>query len=270
MKVDTILRLCVRAGCSGCNPVCWISDASYSTFSCEEVISAIVGCNTNYVFWSAKTWYKNRISFREISSADWVCPCCIRHSFMSKLYKEDKVITHNVLLFPTFFFQKTSDKFTNLSSIISKEREVVLGCRGWWVRCIQDAGVRLMMQTPAGVRCLLLGSHCSHPHIHHSGSGLDWTGLKEYLNIEYQDTFHSWSTYYNNCIGSGYLNCFRFWYFWTIGKQNALISWFLLKMTQNGLKCAMQFKHNFKVFVKVSTKLKQKKICKYSTINAVR
>ena len=47
---------------------------------------------------------------------------------MSKLYKEDKVITHNVLLFPTFFFQKTSDKFTNLSSIISKEREVVLGC----------------------------------------------------------------------------------------------------------------------------------------------
>lgn len=217
-----------------------------------------------------KGWYKNRNSFREISSADWVCPCCIRHSFMSKLYKEDKVITHNVLLFPTFFFQKTSDKFTNLSSIISKEREVVLGCRGWWVRCIQDAGVRLMMQTPAGVRCLLLGSHCSHPHIHHSGSGLDWTGLKEYLNIEYQDTFHSWSTYYNNCIGSGYLNCFRFWYFWTIGKQNALMSWFLFKMTQNGLKCAMQFKHNFKVFVKVSTKLKQKKICKYSTINAVR
>ena len=46
---------------------------------------------------------------------------------MSKLYKEDKVITHNVLLFSTFFFQKTSDKFTNLSSIISKEREVVLG-----------------------------------------------------------------------------------------------------------------------------------------------
>ena len=65
---------------------------------------------------------------------------------MSKLYKEDKVITHNVLLFPTFSFQKTSDKFNNLSSIISKERvdslsvegeEMVrmVGCSGWWVRC---------------------------------------------------------------------------------------------------------------------------------------
>ena len=142
-----------------------------------------------------KGWYKNRNSFREISSADWVCPCCIRHSFMSKLYKEDKVITHNVLLFPTFFFQKTSDKFTNLSSIISKEREVVLGCGGWWGRCIQDAGVRLMMQTPAGVRCLLLGSHS--PPSHSSfwiRTGLNWTKRIS----KYQDTFqsfHSWSTY---------------------------------------------------------------------------
>ena len=79
-----------------------------------------------------KGWYKNRNSFREISSADWVCPCCIRHSFMSKLYKEDKVITHNVLLFPTFSFQKTSDKFNNLSSIISKERVDSFRARCCW------------------------------------------------------------------------------------------------------------------------------------------
>ena len=52
---------------------------------------------------------------------------------MSKLYKEDKVITHNVLLFPTFSFQKTSDKFNNLSSIISKERVNSL-----WARCCWD------------------------------------------------------------------------------------------------------------------------------------
>ena len=90
-----------------------------------------------------KGWYKNRNSLREISSADWVCPCCIRHSFMSKLYKEDKVITHNVLLFPTFSFQKTSDKFNNLSSIISKERVNSLLARWCWDVAVGECDVAM-------------------------------------------------------------------------------------------------------------------------------
>ena len=152
----------------------------------------------------------------------------------------------------------------------------MLGCSGWWVRCsdvskMQASDWWCRLRPVSGGCCWALTAPTLHPHIHHSGSGLDWTGLKEYLNIKIYFTLEVHIITVLAVDTSIVLDFDIFAY--NIEDRREMKCLNEVIFFQNDIKwLEMQFKHNFtrRYLLKLSTKLKQKKICRYSTINAVR